>query len=100
MNSEYKLVDLLDSICNILGITCKDVLQISTKGRNPANTDKLKLKKKIILAKSLFVYWSKFKYKIDNNKIMPFLKLKKESSLNLYYENGRDYSIELKTNIK
>ena len=96
MRLEYKLVDLLDSICSALGITCKDVLQTKITGRKPHNEKQLDCRNRIMLAKSLFIYWAKFRYNIDNSKLMPFLKLKSQSSLFLYYDNGRNYSTELK----
>lgn len=96
MNIEYKLVDLLDSICNVLGTNCKEVLETKITGRKPKNKEQLNRRNKITLAKSLFVYWAKFRYNIDNSKLMPFLRLKSQSSLFLYYDNGRNYSAELK----
>lgn len=96
MNIEYKLVDLLDSICSALGITCKDVLQTKITGRKPHNEKQLDYRNRIMLAKSLFIYWAKFRYNIDNSKLMPFLRLKSQSSLFLYYDYGRNYSTELK----
>ena len=96
MRLEYKLVDLLDSICSALGITCKDVLQTKITGRKPHNEKQLDFRNRVMLAKSLFIYWAKFRYNIDNSKLMPFLKLKSQSSLFLYYDNGRNYSTELK----
>ena len=96
MSLEYRLIDLLDSICSAVGITCKDVLQTEITGRKPHDKKQLDFTNRIMLAKSLFIYWAKFRYNIDNSKLMPFLKLKSQSSLFLYYDNGRNYSTELK----
>ena len=96
MSIEYKLVDLLDSICNALVTNCKEVLAPKITGRKPKNKEQLNRRNKITLAKSLFVYWAKYKYNIDNSKLMPYLNLARQSSLFLYYEQGREYSTELK----
>ena len=96
MNIEYRLVDLLDSICNALGTNCKEVLETKITGRKPKNKEQLNRRNKITLAKSLFVYWAKYKYNIDNSKLIPYLNLTRQSSLFLYYEQGREYSTELK----
>ena len=51
MNIEYRLVDLLDSICSALGITCKDVLQTKITGRKPHDKKQLDYRNRIMLAK-------------------------------------------------
>ena len=53
MSLEYRLVDLLDSICSALGITCKDVLQTKITGRKPHDKKQLDFRNRIMLAKSL-----------------------------------------------
>jgi len=96
MSIEYKLVDLLDSICNALGTNCKEVLETKITGRKPKNKEQLNRRDKITLAKSLFVYWAKYKYGIHNDFLMNLLEIKKQSSLYLWYERGMEYSSSLK----
>jgi hypothetical protein len=86
----YRLIDLADSIAQIYGITCKDVISTKVSCGKDVTTHKIRR------ARSIFVYWAKFKYRIDNNYLMELLGINKQSSLYLWYERGMEYSTELK----
>ena len=100
MNIEYKLVDLLDSICKVYRITCKDVLQTKIAGRKPFDKNKLAIRDKIVLVKGIFIYWAKLKYGIDNDKLTSFLGLKGTTAIYLHYDFGREYANNLKLEYK
>lgn len=90
MNITYRLIDLADSIAQVYDITCKDVLTTKVSCGKDIKTYKIRR------ARSLFVYWAKFKYGIHNDSLMNLLEIKKQSSLYLWYERGMEYSSSLK----
>lgn len=89
---DYRMMELLMSICDIYGIEVWEVYTVKNYTKR-LNKELTLRRNKIQTVIAIFTYWAMNRYKIDSFRVAEFLRFPHRSNVYSYFRKGLDYSV-------